>query len=99
MKIPKRFKLFATTINIVSDDKRMNDIDAYGYYEESESKITLCKVDGVNKLSKDRITDTFYHERTHAILQAMNKKDLSADEEFVDVFSKLLRQAVESERY
>ena len=99
MKIPKRFKLFSTTVKVVFDNKRMDDIHAYGYYEESESKIILCKVDGVSKLPDDKILDTFYHERTHAILQAMNKKELSANEEFVDVFSKLLRQAIESEKY
>jgi len=99
MKIPSKFKLFGTTINVVWDNKRLNDQSVYGLYEYSTSEITLSTSQGVKELSKDRIIDTFYHERTHAILDMMNERGLSEDEKFVDVFSKLLRQAIESEEY
>ncbi len=97
--IPSSFKLFATTVNVVYDNKRMDDIKAYGYYEHSTTKITLSNVDAVDKLSKDRQLDSFYHEKVHAILEAMHEQDLSSNEKFVDVFAKLLRQSDETAKY
>jgi len=99
MKIPKKFKLFGTTINIVWNNKRLHDMEAYGLEDYSRCEITLSNKNQNGKVSKDRIVDTFYHERTHAILNAMNETDLSRDENFVDVFSKLLRQADETAKY
>lgn len=99
MKIPKRFKLFSTSYNVIFDNKRMNDLDAYGHSDYSTAEIILSTVDGVHELSEDRIIDTFYHERTHAILDAMHEDELSKNEKFVDVFSKLLRQADESSEF
>lgn len=96
MKIPKKFKLFGTTINIVWDNKRLNDKSVYGLFDYSKSEITLSTTHGTEDLSENRIMDTFYHERTHAILNAMSEDELSSNEKFVDVFSKLLRQADES---
>ena len=94
--IPSKFNLFATEIEVVFDNEHMNDQKCYGLFEHSRSRITLSTTDGVNRLSKDRIIETFYHERTHAILEAMREYELSANEKFVDLFSKLLRQADES---
>jgi len=99
MKIPKSFKLFATTINVVIDDKRMDDTRAYGLCEYGESKITLATKDGINNLSEGRILDCFYHEKIHMILYSMKRDELSKDEEFVDVFAKLLRQSDETSQY
>lgn len=99
LKIPKKFKLFGTTVNVVWDNKRMNDMKCYGLCTYSNSEITLSTKANATKLSSDRIMDTFYHERTHAILDAMNEDDLSSNEKFVDVFSKLLRQADETAKY
>jgi hypothetical protein len=99
MRIPKKFKLLGTTYKVVWDDQKMANMNLYGLCDYSRSEITLSTKDGLNNLSKDKILDTFYHERTHAILDMMNERELSANEKFVDVFSKLLRQAVESEKY
>lgn len=99
MKIPKTFKLFATTINVVWDDKRMDDIHAFGISEYGSSKITLCKKDGISELSEGKIQDTFYHEKVHMILNTMNENELSSNEKFVDVFAKLLRQSEETAEY
>jgi len=99
MKIPKRFKLFSTTYTIVWDNKRMNDRREYGLCDYSKSEITLSTTIGTEGLSEDKILDTYYHERTHAILDMMNERDLSSNEKFVDVFSKLLRQADESSEF
>lgn len=99
MKIPKKFKLFNTIYKVVWDNKRMNDKHSYGYSEYSQSRITLSTRDSVEKLSKGRIMDTFYHEKVHAILDAMHERDLSANEKFVDIFAKLLRQSDETAEY
>ena len=92
-RIPKSFKLFASTINVIFDNKRLNDKEVYGLSDYSKCEITLSKTDGVVKLSEDRKLDTFYHERTHMILDSMQEYELSKNERFVDVFSKLLRQS------
>ena len=96
MKIPKSYKLFGTTINVVWDNKRLNDKGMYGLSDYGRAEIVLSSVEGLEGLSEDRMLDTFYHERTHSILDAMNEPELGSNEKFVDVFSKLLRQADES---
>lgn len=96
MKIPKSYKLFGTTINVVWDNKRLNDKGMYGLSDYGRAEIVLSSVEGLEGLSEDRMLDTFYHERTHSILDAMNEQELGSNEKFVDVFSKLLRQADES---
>ena len=93
MNIPKKFKLFGTTINVVFDNERMNDKSQYGEASYSQSKITLSTTHGVDKLSKDKIEDTFYHEKVHLILDTMQEYDLSKNEKFVDIFAKLWRQS------
>lgn len=99
MKIPKSFKLFSTDVHVVFNNKRMDDLSAYGYYEHSCSTITLATKDGVTDLSEDRVIDSFYHEKVHAILEAMHEHELSKNEKFVDVFAKLLRQSDETAEY
>ncbi len=99
MKIPKKYQLFGTTVKVLWDNKRLNDRSEYGLCDYSKNVITLSTTDGAEELSEDRVMDTFYHERTHSILDAMNERDLSRNEKFVDVFSKLLRQADESAEF
>lgn len=93
MMIPINFKLFGTTINVVFENERMNDKHRYGESDYSKSKITLSRTSGLDTLSEDKIQDTFYHEKVHMILDTMNESELSANEKFVDVFAKLLRQS------
>lgn len=99
LKIPKQFQLFASTINVVFDNKRMDDVNAYGLAEYSELKITLSDKSGIDNISRDRILDCYYHEKVHMILFAMNEKELNSNERFVDVFAKLLRQSDETSKY
>jgi len=98
-KIPKSFKLFGTTYKVEFNDERMNNEKNYGICDYSTSTITLSTVDGIRKLSKDKILDTYYHEKVHAILEMMNERDLSTNEKLVDVFSKLLRQSDETAKF
>lgn len=96
MKIPKSFKLFATTYNVIWDNERMNDKSLYGLCDYSTCTISLAKTYNMDELSQDRILDTYYHEKVHAILNAMDESDLCSNEKFVDVFAKLLRQSDET---
>lgn len=93
---PFSFKLFASTVKVEWDNVRMNDKSQYGEYCYSESKITLSHTIGVTPLSEDKIIDTFYHERVHAILDMMHERELSNNEKFVDNFAKLWRQSDET---
>lgn len=99
MRIPKSFKLFASKIDVVFDNQRMNDKDCYGLAEYSNTKITLSDTHGTTLLSEDRIMDTFYHEKVHMILDTMHERELSENEKFVDTFAKLLRQSDETAIY
>lgn len=99
LKLPKSFKLFGTTIDIIFDNTRMNDLGYYGLFESGKHKITLSTIDGLNDLGKDRIINTFYHESVHAILDSMNEIELNKNEKFVDVFAKLIRQMNETKEY
>lgn len=98
-KIPKSFTLFGTTVTVEFDNDKMNDHHQYGECSYSQSKITLSTTDSTQKLSDDRIMDTFYHEKVHAILDMMHERDLSKNEKFVDVFAKLLRQSDQTAKF
>lgn len=98
-KIPKSFKLFATTWKVHWNDKKLNDRRAYGVCESFASRITLSTEQEGDKLSVDKMIDTFYHEKVHAILDTMYEYELSDNEKFVDTFAKLLRQSEETAKY
>lgn len=95
-KIPKSFKLFSTTVNVVFDDNRMNDLGCVGLSEIFHSRITLSKTRHGDEMPADTVLDTFYHEKIHMILDSMNETKLSGNEKFIEVFAKLLRQADET---
>lgn len=98
-KIPKSFKLFATTIKVVFENKKMSYSNQVGESCFTQSKITLCDVFKGDKMDKDCVIDSFYHEKVHMILDSMERGDLSQDEQFVEVFSRLLRQSNETAKY
>lgn len=97
--VPKRFKLFATTYNVVFNNARLNDLKCYGLSDYSKSEITLATFENASELSEDKVLDTFYHEKTHAILDMMHERELSENEKFVDQFAKLWRQSDETAEF
>lgn len=99
MKIPKEFKLFANTINVEFDEQRMNDKNLLGESSLPESKITLTTTIKEGEISEDQIQSSFYHEKTHMILDTMGEHELSRNEKFVEIFSQLLRQSDETVKY
>lgn len=96
MKIPKRFQLFATTVNVVFNDAKLSYNSNFGECSYSNAEIILCEKYKGGQLPESTILDTFYHEKVHVILDAMGEHDLSKNEKFVEVFSRLLRQSDET---
>ena len=99
MKIPKNFKMFASTITIDYDSTRLSNDGVLGDCSFMDSKISLCDNYKGQKVNKDTITDTFYHEKVHIILDGMGEHELSRNEKFVEVFARLLRQSDESAEF
>jgi hypothetical protein len=91
VRIPKRFKLHGHTleVKVVSG----SDMADHGMYEPDKELIT------VRKSTPAMQEHSWLHELTHAILLAMGKDKLYADEGFVDSFSALLHQALTSAEY
>lgn len=99
MKIPSSFKILNTTITVEFDDSYCNRKEVYGVYIELDDKIILCKKYAGKRLKLELIIETFYHEKTHAILSAMGEKELFRNEKFVDIFARLLRQSEKTAEY
>jgi len=100
MKIPKSFKIFASTVNITTDDNiRLSNDQVLGDCSFSDLQINICTEYKGDKVESSTIVDTFYHEKIHIILDAMGEHELSQKEKFVEVFARLLRQSDESAEF
>jgi hypothetical protein len=99
MKIPKKFNVFASTINVDYNDTRLSNEGVLGDCSFTDSQITLCRRYKGDDISECVIRDTFYHEKIHIILDAMGEHELSKKEKFVEVFARLLRQTDESAEF
>ena len=101
MKIPKRFKLFGRTIEVVFDEAlfverpECSGFASYrmGKIELNPSKFLYGKA--------DQKEQTFYHELMHFILyhagssySGEDHNNMHQDEPFVDLCSNLLHQAI-----
>lgn len=89
--VPKSFMLGADKIPIILDPIQMADKDCHGLLDRANRRIYYTNVYGYKPLRLEEQIDTFYHERTHAILDLV-KPDLSHNEDFVNLFSNLWRQ-------
>ncbi len=93
LQIPKSFKLFGTTIQVVYDNDYCTNKDILGEASRTQSRITLCTSHKGRQLSRCEIETTFYHERLHLMLDLMCEWELTGNEKFVEVLSNLQRQA------
>ena len=90
MKIPSSIKLLGHTITVEVVSKREWDIeDAVAVWIPQEYKIRLMRQ------PRARLSHAYLHELTHAVLDSMGHK-LARDESFVDLFSGLMSQALET---
>ncbi len=99
MKIPKSFKVFASTINVGFDNVRLSNEGVLGDCSFTDGQINVCNEYKGEKISDCCAVDTFYHEKVHIILDAMGEHELSKNEKFVEVFSRLLRQSDDTAEY
>lgn len=99
MRIPKKFKVFASEILIGVDNVKMSNNGVLGECSFIESQITLCNNYKGDVINESVVIDTFYHEKIHIILDAMGEHKLSQNEKFVEIFARLLRQSDETAVY
>ncbi len=100
MKIPKSFKQFAQEVTIKYKKNLSDKHGSWGkcYYDRNEIELQDNKYDGVN-LPKDKLEETFCHELVHFILYFAGEGELRNNEQFIDVFSGLLHQALSTAVY
>lgn len=106
MNIPKRFNLFGRTIDVVFIDGpfvERPETSAFASYRQNRIEINPNRAISGND---DQLAQTFCHELVHFILYhsgvAYRGKDPSRmhqDEEFVDLTSQLLHQALSTAEY
>jgi hypothetical protein len=97
MKIPKKFKLHGFDIDVEFSDTLRNKTDRDGESRYRENKIILhSNKDGV--YTNQMREQVFLHELVHHILYHMYEDD-QKDEKFVECFSFLLHQALETMEY
>lgn len=92
--IPKQFKLVNYTWSVVVSPTPLPMDDGarvFGWCDTDTRTITL---DGT--LDPEQLWHTWLHELTHAILNALGRSALFADEDFVDSFSGGLAQVYPS---
>jgi hypothetical protein len=102
-RIPKEFTLFGHRYSVVMDDDLFDKENCYGLADDDlklmrlQKKKRVAKWDGVNPKKKKKvfidITDevvieTFYHELSHIILDAMGEDKLSHNEKLVNTMGK-----------
>jgi len=99
MKIPKKFNVFASTINVRFDNVRLSNEGMLGDCSFTDNQINICSEYKGKKVTECITVDTFYHEKVHIILDAMGEHKLSKKEKFVEVFARLLKQSDESAEF
>ena len=99
MKIPTSVKVGKTkyTVKVI---KKMHAPAAVGgvWYKEKVIEVATHSNIRNQRFKREEISDTFWHELTHAILKDMGSK-LEADEKFVTAFSERLNNAILSARF
>ncbi len=88
----EKFTLGGIDWSVKVDNQKLDDKGFYGACNYHTSEILIQKQTDGNERTDSAIEQTLYHEVVHAILDTLNKDDLSKDEDFVQQFSLLLHQ-------
>ena len=98
MLIPKQFDLGDKTykVELVRHTKPKGTMGTI-YYDRHRVEIATDSGLSDRSFKQEELTDTFWHEVTHAILRDMNHRQWN-DEKFVDAFAKRLTQVVTTEK-
>lgn len=94
MKIPGSFKIGSQKIKVRIKNKIMVEKNVWGESKLNRNEIWISTLNNKkDKIHKSIILQTFYHEKVHHILHAMNENDLCHNEKFVDLFATFLLQS------
>lgn len=106
MNIPKRFKLFGATIEVVENPKLQRERNWCGSSDYEQHRIELVPISDSYEASRAKFEQTFCHELAHFLCYGAggvinHKLDgyLHQDEEFVDLLGSLLHQAITTMEY
>lgn len=99
MLIPKRFKLWAKTIDVVFDNQLSFREDAKGHAAFRENLIRIQPSSENYPREQTSIEKTFCHELVHHILNEMEENELGGNEKFVGLFAGFLHQALNTFEY
>lgn len=100
MKIPKSFKQFGQEIKIGYKKTLSDKHGSWGkcYYDINEIELQDNECAGI-PLPTTKVEEIFCHELVHFILYYAGEQELRNNEQFVDVFSGLLHQALTTAVY
>ena len=94
-KVPRKFKLFGETINVIFKDNLLMRKDRFGESDYRHNEIII-----ESKLANNEIKEAvFYHEIVHMILSKMEEHDLCENEKFVNTLGQLINQALKTMEY
>jgi len=99
MKIPKKFKLFGSTIKIIFDNNKGDEDSAYGQTRYKKNTIILQDFVHGASIDKSEIESTAIHETVHFILNRLGYDELNDDEKFVKQLSGALHQILTTMEY
>jgi hypothetical protein len=96
MKIPTSFQLIDQTIKVIFDDRLVIDHDCHGRVNYDLNEILLSPDSKEFPWSEDQQNHAFLHELTHFIFKRSGEDKLSKNERVVNLFSRLLYQALKT---
>jgi len=103
MKIPKRFKLFGATVNVVFDANIHNEHDSVGRVSFRRNLIRLLPDSPTIPRPQELIEQTFCHELVHLIFFSasfkIGDKYAHDNEDVVELVANLLHQALVTAEY
>jgi hypothetical protein len=102
VNIPKEFTLFGHKYNVVIKKDLFENEGCYGDADEDLKQIRLQDVGEVSRknyddadmpdtkinITENALIETYFHEVTHIILDALGEEELSQNEKFVNMMGK-----------
>ncbi len=113
IRIPKEFTLFGHKYKVVVSSSLFDTTSCYGLADDDTKVIEIqdtrevikrSEEDGVTSeyrffITNETMIETFFHELTHAILDALGEEELSNNEKFVNMMGKAWLEIYLSAQY
>lgn len=94
LNVPKKFMLMGRQFEVVPIDQSMAGILPIDYHGLCVPDLNEIHVS--TDIPRSKLEATYLHELVHAVLSCMGDTELYANEQFIDIFSGLLHQALTS---